>query len=448
MFGRLYIRLYFWFLLVFFVAVLTVWLITSHFYGATVHDEIQEHLASQARFLLSEYQNACGDPSSSFECNRFFGRVSHTPLLRFWILDPGGNVRMTRERSQPNLSNNQIQRAAAGETVTVLHGRLSPTVVLPVKGRDGRVAELLVMGRPLLGGRRFPRFPLIAFLVIIGIVTALLVWPLSLRLTRPVRELHRLGEEWAEGRLDQRAALTGNDEISALSRVFNTMAENLQRMLQQRKEFLALISHELKSPLTRMKIAAELLSEQEPSAAKLVHDIKTDIEASEKLVEQLLFLSRIEMNLPSAPRETVDLQVLIQNSIALVQPVAHTSGVSIRYSGESHSVNGDSAELQRALVNVLENAVKFSAPGSEVELEMRSQDGVIRIECKDHGPGVEPEEQQKIFEPFYRGKRTSSKDGSGLGLFIARRILEMHGGKIQASPNHPSGTILTLQLPA
>ncbi len=447
MFGKLYLRLYFWFLLVFFITLLTVWLITSHFYGNSIHDEIENHLTSQARFLLTEYQNACGDSSRLGECRRFFGRISRTPFLRLWILDPEGKVRMTQQRSQPPLNRDQIQRAAAGETLILLHG-MPPTVVLPVKDSDGKVAELLVMGRPLLGGRRLSRFPLIAVLAMIGLMIALLVLPLSRRLTRPLRALHLLGEEWAEGRLEKRATVTGNDEISALSRVFNTMAENLQKMLQQRKEFLALISHELKSPLTRMKIAAELISEQEPSAVKLVNDIKTDIEASEALVEQLLCLSRIEMGLPSAIKETVDLNQVIQRSIARVEPVARASGISIRYSGESHSINGDSAELQRAIVNVLENAVKFSAPQNEVELEMRRQDSVVRIVCKDHGPGIESEEQQKIFEPFYRGKRTDGKDGSGLGLFIARRIAEMHGGKIWAEPNQPSGTILTLELPA
>jgi len=446
MFGKLYLRLYFWFLLIFFITLLTVWLITSRFYGDSIHDEIENHLTSQARFLLSEYQNACGGSESSPECRRFFERISRTPFLRFWIVDPDGQVRISEQRSQPKLSRDQIRRAVAGETLTLIHG-MPPTVVLPVKDSNGKVTELLVMGRPLLGGRRLSHFPLIAVLAIIGLVTALLVLPLSRRLTRPLRALHLLGEEWAEGRLEKRAMVTGNDEISALSRVFNTMAENLLKMLQQRKEFLALISHELKSPLTRMKIAAELISEQDPSAGKLVNEIKTDIEASEALVEQLLCLSRIEMGLPSAIRETVDLEQVIQRSIVSVEPVARASGISIRYSGGTHSVNGDSAELQRAIVNILENAVKFSTAENEVELEMRRQNDVIRIVCRDHGAGIESDEQQKIFEPFYRGKRTDGKDGSGLGLFIARRIVEMHGGKIWAAPNKPSGTILTLELP-
>ena len=144
-----------------------------------------------------------------------------------------------------------LERAAEGEVVTSVERHRPPRVILPMKNDQGKVEGILVLERTFVRGRRFPRFPLTFSLILAGAVIALLVLPLAFRISRPIRELHSLGTEWAEGHLEKRAQVRGKDEIADLASVFNTMAGNLQSILQQRKEFLALISHELKSPLAR-----------------------------------------------------------------------------------------------------------------------------------------------------------------------------------------------------
>jgi two-component system, OmpR family, sensor kinase len=299
-----------------------------------------------------------------------------------------------------------------------------------------------------LRGGHFPRFPLAFSLIIAGCVAALLVLPLALRISHPIRELHRLGEEWAEGHLEKRAQVKGKDEIADLATVFNTMAGNLQTMLQQRKEFLALISHELKSPLARMKLAVELLSEK-GSDPSLIQSMQSDITESEKLVEQLLVLSRLEMEIPTTNLEPVDVNEVMQRAIEQIHPQARSARVSIEFAPASTPllVKGDADQLQRAFANVLENGVKFSPAGSKVEVRVESMSPIVRIRIADQGSGLEPAEREKIFEPFYRSKSAKEKEGSGLGLFIARRIVESHSGKIFATSNQPVGTVLTIELP-
>jgi signal transduction histidine kinase len=305
-----------------------------------------------------------------------------------------------------------------------------------------------VLERTYLRGHHFPRFPLTFSLLIAGGVAALLVLPLALRISHPIRELHRLGEEWAEGHLEKRASVKGKDEIADLAAVFNTMAGNLQTMLQQRKEFLALISHELKSPMARMKLALELLSEK-GSDPSLIQSMQSDISESEKLVEQLLVLSRLEMEIPTTNFEPVDVSAVMERAIEQINPQARSARVTIEFTPPSHSlvVKGDAEQLQRAFANVLENGVKFSPAGSNVDVQIELLSPSIRVRISDQGSGLLPAEQEKIFEPFYRSKSAKEKEGSGLGLFIARRIVESHSGKISASANQPAGTVLTIELP-
>jgi two-component system OmpR family sensor kinase len=399
--------------------------------------------------MEDQYNQSCNGDFQAGKCEAFFRNVSRSGLLHLWILDPSGRVIRSLEKRPPDISQSEIRQAAGGEVVTSMERRHAPQVLLPMRNQAGKVVSLLVLERTFLRGRHFPRFPLVFSLLIAGAVIALLVLPLAFRISRPIRELHGLGKEWAEGHLQKRAQVTGKDEIADLATVFNTMAGNLQSILQQRKEFLALISHELKSPLARMKLALELLSEKgaDPS---LIQSMQSDISESEKLVEQLLILSKIEMEIPAVNFEPLQVSMIMQKAIEQLNTMARSAGVEILFQPPTQDlpqIHGDAAQLQRAFANILENAVKFSTPGSKVEVQFQAVSKNVKIAIADHGSGLEPGEQEKIFEPFYRSKAAQNKEGSGLGLFIARRIIESHGGKISAAPNHPTGVILTIELP-
>jgi signal transduction histidine kinase len=230
------------------------------------------------------------------------------------------------------------------------------------------------------------------------------------------------------------------------------MAENLEQTLERRKESLALISHELKSPLARMRIALELIAEKnedKPETIEMIDGIKTEITESEKLIEQLLVLSRVEMTLPSSIREPFDVTAVAKQASDQVQPLAQTSRMTIQLNATPAStVQGDSSQIQRALVNVLENAIKFSPEGSTISLKVEQLQNGIEISVSDSGLGIPEEEREKIFQPFYRGTQNGDKEGSGLGLFIARKIVELHGGTIRAESNAGNGTVIRINLPS
>jgi|GEM_PF-1621515 len=449
MLGKIYLRLYFWFLLVFILTILLVSTLVHGFYIERVRDALEGQFESQAKFLLTDYQNACGDPAKreSKACREFLERIRRIRPLHFWILDRSGKVLLSNDRyGALPIAPGDLARAATGERVMSRRRRAPGYAIVPLQSDSGSVEQFAVVQRGF-PGERFPRFPLVASSIIAMITIAVLILPLSKRLTKPVRELHQLGREWAEGHLEKRASVSGKDEISELAQTFNNMAEKLQKMLQQRKEFLASISHELKSPLTRMRIALELLSEKtgQADSEKLIQSIQNEIAESEKLIEQLLILSRIEMNIP-VPHEPLQLEDVVGRAFAQTKALADHQDVLFKLTGTA-AARGDSIQLEKALVNILENAIKFSQAGQLIEVELSRREGNAVLACKDQGPGVQPGEGERLFDAFYRGTASSGKSGSGLGLFIAKRIVEMHSGTIHAEQNQPQGTVIIITLP-
>lgn len=425
-------------------------MLAAHHYSRNVRNELEDIFLSHAQFLGEQYRNDCGNLNSisTDSCRNFFRKFEKMEGLRLWVVDPQGKIIMTEEDHDLRIDADDIKTAEENEGIIMPRFRRPARVIVAVPNLPEK--RYLVIEPSFRGSRHFPRFPLAFSLIIVGIVAALLVLPLSHRITRRVTELHQLAQDWAEGRLDRRAQIRGKDEIAQLGTVFNTMAENLQKTLQQRKEYLALISHELKSPLARMRIALELLADKNENKAdvlEIIQGIKSEISESEQLIEQLLVLSRIEMALPSSIREAFDLNAVIKRAIDHVMPMAHVAHVEIVHElSPVAQVNGDASQIQRAIANVLENGVKYSPPESKILIKTKLDQKTVEISVADSGPGIPEQDREKIFEPFYRGTQPEQKEGAGLGLFIARRIVELHNGKIRALPNDPKGTILQITL--
>ncbi|MGH9857435.1 MAG: hypothetical protein ACRD4B_06280, partial [Acidobacteriota bacterium] len=198
---KIYRKLYFWFLLVFILTIAVVSMMIHGFYTERVRDELHGQLQSHARFLIAEYDQACKIPASP-SCEEFLMRLKQISPIRFWILSSTGQLQLSNEnQSLPRFKKNDLARAQKGEVVIITRRRAPPYILLPVRRQDGRIDRLAVIERGFITGRRFPRFPVFASLIIVLITIAILIFPLSKRLTRPVRELHGLGQEWAEGHL-------------------------------------------------------------------------------------------------------------------------------------------------------------------------------------------------------------------------------------------------------
>lgn len=449
LFGRIFVKLYLSFVGIFLLTLLLTALLSSSFYGSRIRGDVADFFESQARFVQQEFSRNCDPDLQAAGCSVFLKNLGGISQLRFWVLDPQGKLLATKLQEGSPATAEEIRRAASGEFVSSFVPRKSPFMVVPVRAKNGKINALIVLQRTLFS--RPPHYPFLLFLTLAALVLGLLILPVSYRITKPLRELHRLGEEWAAGHLQKRADATGRDEIAELAGVFNSMAGNLEKMLQQRKEFLAFISHELKSPLARIKVAVEMLAERnprDPESVQLLQGMEKDLSESERLIEQLLVLSRIEMQLPMMEPQEVDVVEVAAMATASLQPLVSAAGIRLIQEGDRRAlVHGNTELLQRAIANILENALKFSPRGGEIRILIHTAHDAVELELLDQGAGIETEECEKVFEPFYRGKASGNRQGSGLGLFLARRIIDLHGGTIAVSPNRPSGARITIVLP-
>jgi two-component system sensor histidine kinase CpxA len=294
-------------------------------------------------------------------------------------------------------------------------------------------------------------------------LVAVLCVALSFMLMRnfmiPLSELRRTTLKLAKGDLSVRVGqrVTGrSDEIADLGRSFNKMAEQVETLVSSQKRLLSDISHEIRSPLQRMEVASALLRDRSDKSdiRKYVDRIELEISRIDDMVEELLTLTRADESSPTRS-EVVELDEIIGSIIEDAEfesgsENGNGSGNKNEMGGKivaSHlqklPVLGDATLLSRALRNVIHNAIRYTAPGTEVEVDAFQDGDYVAITVRDHGPGVSEKDLDKIFLPYYRTDeaRERSRGGVGLGLAITKRIVESHGGNVTAS-NAPSGGLV------
>jgi signal transduction histidine kinase len=264
------------------------------------------------------------------------------------------------------------------------------------------------------------------------------------KLMRPVKLIGEGIIEAGRGNLEHRVPVTSPDELGQLARSFNEMNGKIAGMIESRERLLLDVSHELRSPLTRMRVALEFLPEGSARAS-----IGGDIDALNDMITEILETERIRRG-GGLKFEQVDLP-------ALVDDVAANSGfhdgrvVARRMDGGPHDVRGDRERLRMVFRNLIENALKYSGErGAPVEIEMLGAGDFVTAVVRDRGAGIPREELARIFEPFYRTDSSRSRDtgGYGLGLHICGKILEAHGGTITVESEPDRGTSFTVTLPA
>ena len=223
--------------------------------------------------------------------------------------------------------------------------------------------------------------------------------------------------------------------------------ETLRQSDAAKTAILRAVSHDLRSPLTAIRAASENLSTLELAEAdrdELFESIRIEVRRLERLVDNLLDLSRLEAGPALRRPEVWPVDLLIER--ALEQIGEEAGRVSVVVDGEPEIVRADAAQIERVLVNVLENALKFSSPSDAVEVSAARNAASVSIRVRDHGPGVLEADRERIFEPFERG--TGSATGTGLGLAIARGFAEANGGRLRVEPiASAGGSVFVLELP-
>jgi two-component system OmpR family sensor kinase len=307
----------------------------------------------------------------------------------------------------------------------------------PGPGPRRRIGQSVVIGATVLASLLF---------------AALLAWYFS----RPIRALRSAFEAAAAGDLAPRfgPGAKGGDELVDLGRDFDRMSARLRALMDGQRRLLHDVSHELRSPLARMQAALGLAHQQPDKIGITLERIERESNRMDKLIGELLTLSRLEASPDVLRRESVDLVELVDGLVADARFEAGQAagGAALRVdfdADDSVNVSGDPDLLWSALENVVRNAARHGAPGGVVAVSVRAVDGVARVEVCDRGPGIAPDDLPAIFQPFFRsGASRTGVDGHGLGLAIAQRVVQAHDGEIVVANREGGGLQVTITLPA
>ncbi|HEY1227456.1 MAG TPA: ATP-binding protein, partial [Ramlibacter sp.] len=273
------------------------------------------------------------------------------------------------------------------------------------------------------------------------LAVAIGTYPILRRLTQRLEDLRRGVERWGEGDLAARVQEKGNDEVAFLASRFNHAAQRVELLVRSHKSLLANASHELRSPLARIRMGLELM-DGAPSDAQR-REMLRNIGELDQLIEEILLASRLDARETDIGTfEDVHLTGLAAEECARVGADLEAQGC-----GTEVVVQGVSKLLRRAIRNLLENARRYSTGPVEVEVLHDASHAVLRV-C-DRGPGVPPEQRERIFEPFYRLPGASEREGGvGLGLALVRSIAQRHHGTVHCEGREGGGACFVLRLPA
>lgn len=262
-------------------------------------------------------------------------------------------------------------------------------------------------------------------------------------LFRPLHWLNNGVQEIARGNFAYEAPVRSDDELGRLTASFNHMTTRVRQMVHAREQLLLDVSHELRSPLTRMKVALEFVQEQ-----PVREQLQRDIRELETMVTELLEAERLSSHHGGLVKAEVDLVRFVRDVVDTYQ--GRQPAVRLVAAPESLWLPIDADRLHIALRNVIDNALKASpAAGPPVEIRVQRDTSAVHVSIRDYGPGIASEDQTRVFEPFYRVDRSRGRDtgGYGLGLSLTKKILLAHGGDILLSSDPGQGSKFTLQLP-
>ncbi len=375
---------------------------------------------------------------------------------------PGVGSSQLRGRSMP-LSETAGRNAAEGrptfETVQLAAGESVRLLTMPI-ARDGRLVQLVQVGTGLQDTEQtlFRYLETLLVLVPVGLALATAGGAaITGAALRPITEISRTARRITAEDLSLRirTRLTG-DELDHLVETLNAMLARLDDAFAQMRRYAADAAHELRTPLAVLKGGIEVALRAPRPAEEYRRVLESSLEEVERLIrlaEDLLLLSRISadigVGLPAA-RQRVELEPVVLDVLDAGTQLAHGTGVILRLGDCTPAVVvGDAADLRRAALNLVDNAVKYTPAGGRVELALAVADGWGSIVVRDTGPGIDPADAERIFQPFVRldGARGGATGGSGLGLSIARSIVLAHGGRLTLESAPGAGSRFLIHLP-
>jgi heavy metal sensor kinase len=281
-----------------------------------------------------------------------------------------------------------------------------------------------------------------------------LAYLLARKALAPVEHLHRMTARITADQLDRRLPVANaNDELGRLAQTINDMIARLERSFAEVRRFTADASHELRTPLTALRTEVEVALSKPAEAAdhhNLLGSILEECERLTRLTEQLLALAREDTRMTQQAYQPLDLAVLVRGVSETMRPLAEAKGLRLRQQNVGAlTMRGDEARLRQVFYNLLDNAIKYSPEGGEIDLRLERRGADAAVVLRDTGIGIPAEHLPHVFERFYRvdKARSRAEGGTGLGLSIAHSIVTAHGGRIDLDSASGRGTVCTVTLP-
>lgn len=449
-------RLTLWYTTALLVILALIGLLSHRVLAWSLSEDLDASLAAVAQVLSA---TTPAGPSPEDVLRHLLGPEIYDKFFQF--LDPFGRPTdgpgSPRDRGLP-LSAQTLSRVVRGErafeTLTLERGERVRLLTVPVFER-GRVTRLVRVGMPLARLEQTLRSyrNILLALVPLGLGLAALGGASAARRAfRPVDEMSRAARRITAEALSERLALQGSgDELDHLAGTLNGMLARLETAFAEVRRFTADAAHELRTPLTVLKGSIEVALRAERSPEEYRAVLRTSLEEADRLVriaEDLLALSRSAAG-SGLRRDRVDLEALVLDVLDAGARLARGTGVSVRL-GEAEPVvtTADAAALRRAVLNLVENGVKYTPAGGSVTLSLRRESAAAVIAVEDTGPGIPGTDRERIFEPFVRLDEARSRDtgGTGLGLAIARSIVTAHGGTLGVEGPAGGGSRFVMRL--
>ncbi len=363
------------------------------------------------------------------------------------LLDPGGRV-VWQTTGAPH------DGAMGGMHQQMLTTALGPTQRLPVRA-GGTTLGTAVVRLPAVGAQpadRALRSAVNWLLLLGGLVAALVAVAIGLvlarRATAPARALTRAAGALASGDRSQRVAATAGDEFGQMGRAFNQMADRIEREDLLRRQFASSVAHELRTPLAILRSQVEALQDGVVQATpKELASLHEEILRTSRLVDDLQTLASAEAAGFTLERQPVALRPLLERAVRELTALFAARQVRVHTRLADLVVVGDPARLRQVAANLLSNALKFTAPGGRVRVELTGEGGQAVLRVADSGPGIPPEELPQVFDRFFRGSGVRA-GGSGIGLAVVRELVAAHGGSVEATSPPGAGATFTVRLPA
>jgi len=379
---------------------------------------------------------------------RLLDSLSLPHRSRFWLLDGNG-----RELSGRGIPERILRDAAVAETKEGMHHSYEANVlasrISTPRGQYLLIAELT----PPPLSERIPG-DLLWTLKLGTIFSAIICFLIAHYLTKPIEQLRDATHELARGNLDIRAGENlGNrqDEIAELVRDFDSMAGELRNQIQSERNLLSGVSHELRSPIARIRLALTLARDaDDDERAEMLNRIEQDTIQLDSMLERILTVARLESGQQKPQFEELSLNDVIDDVLHDAKFEAAATGGEITYRGDGDvQVNGDAGLLRSAIENVVRNAIFYSGQDGKIDVQLDRANDAAVISVRDNGPGVPESALPLLFKPFYRvdHSRGTTTGGMGLGLAIVRNAVAIHGGSVSAKNVLPRGLEVELRLP-